>query len=161
RALQEDIKKAKQQADVVVMSIHWGLHHLPKTICDYQPVVAHAAIDAGADLILGHHAHCLKAVEVYKGKVCFYSVGNFMSTGSGGHADLIEPQHRNKWGLWWFHVKPEALPPHGMFYFPDDDRATMLAKVIFNKNGVERVSFYPAYANGQGQPEVVPPSDPK
>ena len=33
-ALQEDIRKAKRQADVVVMSIHWGLHHMPKTICD-------------------------------------------------------------------------------------------------------------------------------
>src|SRR4029077_12803240 len=81
-ALQEDIKKAKQQADAVVMSIHWGLHHIPKAIATYQPKVAHAAIDAGADLILGHHPHCLKAVEVYKGKVCFYSIGNFMSTGA-------------------------------------------------------------------------------
>ena len=52
-ALQEDIRKAKQQADVVIMSIHWGLRHVPKTICTYQPPVAHAAIDAGADLILG------------------------------------------------------------------------------------------------------------
>src|SRR4029077_1747870 len=82
QALQEDIRKAKQQADAVVMSIHWGLHHIPKAIATYQPKVAHAAIDAGADLILGHHPHCLKAVEVYKGKVCFYSIGNFMSTGA-------------------------------------------------------------------------------
>ena len=80
-ALTEDIRKAKQQADVVVMSIHWGLHHMPKAICNYQPIVAHAAIDAGADLILGHHPHCLKAIEVYKGKVCFYSIGNFMTHG--------------------------------------------------------------------------------
>ena len=80
-ALQADIRKAKQQADVVIMSIHWGLHHVTKTICDYQQPVAHAAIDAGADLILGHHAHSIKAVEVYKGKVCFYSIGNFMTTG--------------------------------------------------------------------------------
>ena len=63
------------------MSIHWGLRHVPKTICTYQSPVAHAAIDGGADLILGHHAHSIKAVEVYKGKVCFYSIGNFMTTG--------------------------------------------------------------------------------
>ena len=71
-------KNAKEQADVVVMSIHWGIHHIPKVIAMYQPKVAHAAIDAGADLILGHHPHVLKGIEVYKGKVCFYSLGNFV-----------------------------------------------------------------------------------
>jgi hypothetical protein len=60
-ALKEDIRKAKRQADVVIVSIHWGLRLVPKTICTYQPPIAHAAIDAGADLILGHHAHSIKA----------------------------------------------------------------------------------------------------
>ena len=96
-ALQEDIRKAKQQADVVIMSIHWGLRHVPKTICTYQPPVAHAAIDAGADLILGHHAHSIKAVEVYKGKVCFYSIGNFMTTGATKTA-----AGTFDWNLIWF-----------------------------------------------------------
>src|SRR5262249_47679567 len=109
RALEEDIRKAKRQADAVVMSIHWGLHHIPKTIADYQPIVAHAAIDAGADLILGHHAHCLKAIEVYKGKVCFYSIGNLLTTGS--HTELEHTSERQEWGLWWFKVDPECVPP--------------------------------------------------
>ncbi len=47
---------------------------IPKTLATYQPLVAHAAIDAGADLIIGHHPHVPKAVEIYKGKVCFYSI---------------------------------------------------------------------------------------
>lgn len=158
-ALQEDVRKAKQQADVVVMSMHWGLHHMPKTICDYQPQVAHAAIDAGADLILGHHAHCIKAIEVYKRKVCFYSIGNFMS--SGGETKLVAPSRRNYWNLWWFHVDPECLPPNGMYFFPDESRKTLLAKAVFSKKGVERISFLPAFINGQGQPAVVPPGDPK
>jgi poly-gamma-glutamate synthesis protein (capsule biosynthesis protein) len=159
RALEEDVRKAKQHADVVVLSMHWGLHHMPKTICDYQPVVAHAAIDAGADLIVGHHAHCIKAVEVYKGKVCFYSVGNFMT--SGGESRLADPARRNVWNLWWFKVAPECLPPHGMYYFPDDARKTMLVKAVFSKSGVERVSFLPAYVNGKGQPERLLPDDPR
>ena len=159
RALEEDVRKAKQQADVVVMSIHWGLHHMPKTICDYQPVVAHAAIDAGADLILGHHPHCLKAIEVYKGKVCFYSIGNFMTTGT--HTTNVEPSKRKAWNLWWFRVDPECLPPEGMYFFPQDGRKTIIAKIVFSKEGVERVSFLPAFINGQAQPAVMPPSDPK
>jgi hypothetical protein len=91
-ALQADIPQAKQNADVVLVTIHWGLRLIAKTICTYQPPIAHAAIDAGADLIIGHHAHSIKAVESYKGKICFYSIGNFMTTGraqdAAGHLRL-------------------------------------------------------------------------
>src|SRR5262249_12020963 len=129
---------------------------LPKTICDYQPVVAHAAIDAGADLILGHHPHCLKAVEVYKGKVCFYSIGNFMCNGTHTSASEV-PTDRSMWGLWWFRMDPECLTPKGPYLFPTDRRKTMIAKAVFSKQGVERVSFLPAFINGQAQPEVMQP----
>ena len=72
-----DIRAAKASADIVVLSIHWGVHFIPNVIADYQRAVAHAAIDAGCDLILGHHAHILKGVEVYKRKAIFHSLGNF------------------------------------------------------------------------------------
>ncbi|MBI2986871.1 MAG: CapA family protein, partial [Deltaproteobacteria bacterium] len=65
----EDIKKARKQADIVIMVPHWGLHHKPAVIPDYAWEVGHAAIDAGADLVLGTHPHILKGIEVYKGKV--------------------------------------------------------------------------------------------
>ena len=77
-AMVEDIKKVRPLVDVLIMSIHWGVHHVPAVIAMYQKEVGHAAIDAGVDIILGHHAHILKAVEVYKGKVIFYSIGNFV-----------------------------------------------------------------------------------
>ena len=72
-----NIRKAKQQADLVVVSMHWGIHFTEAEVAAYQFEYAHDAIDAGADLILGHHAHILKPIEVYKGKVIFYSLGNF------------------------------------------------------------------------------------
>jgi len=156
QALQEDIRKAKKQADVVVMSIHWGLHHIPKVICTYQPPVAHAAIDAGADLILGHHAHSIKAVEVYKGKVCFYSIGNFMTTGSPKAAAGVFD-----WNLIWFQIDPDCLAPKGMYHFPSHCRKTMLAKAVIGKKGVEKVSFLPTFINNRAQPYVVSPDDPK
>ena len=77
KALIADVKKAKEEADIVVVSAHWGLHFIPSIIADYQRDYAYAAIDAGADLILGHHSHILKPIEVYKGKVIFYSLANF------------------------------------------------------------------------------------
>lgn len=155
RAMQEDVRKAKQQADAVVMSIHWGIDNVPKTICAYQPPVAHAAIDAGVDLILGHHPHCIRAVEVYKGKVCFYSIGNFMTTGG------MQVKKPFEWNIWWYRVDPECIPPKGMYYFPTDGRKTMVVKAVFSKNGMDKVSFLPAFINPQAQPAVVAPDDPK
>ncbi len=155
-ALQDDIKKAKQQADVVIMSIHWGLRHVPKTVCTYQQPIAHAAIDAGVDLILGHHAHSIKAVEVYKGKVCFYSIGNFMTTGSPKKSS-----QQFEWNLLWLQADEECMPPNGMYFFPSHCRKTMIAKAVISKKGVERVSFLPAFINHRAQPYVVKPDDPK
>jgi poly-gamma-glutamate capsule biosynthesis protein CapA/YwtB (metallophosphatase superfamily) len=156
QALQNDIRKAKQEADVAIVVLHWGLRLVPKTICTYQPPVAHAAIDAGADLILGHHAHSIKAVEVYKGKVCFYSIGNFMTTG----APKTSPSTYD-WNLIWLPIDPECLPPNGRYFFPTHCRMTMVPKAVIGKGGVERVSFLPAYINHRAQPYVVTPDDPK
>lgn len=74
----EDIKKAKAMADIVIVSIHWGIHFKRAVVADYQRYYAHFAIDAGVDLILGHHAHIIKPIEIYKGKAIFYSLGNFV-----------------------------------------------------------------------------------
>ena len=76
-AMQQDIARAREHADVVVVSLHFGIHFVPATLADYQADLAHAAIDAGADMIVGHHPHILKGVEVYKGKPILYSLGNF------------------------------------------------------------------------------------
>lgn len=80
--LLEDVRKAKQNADVVVLSMHWGIHFARAVVADYQRIVAHAAIDEGVDIIIGHHPHILKGIEVYKGKVVFYSSATSPSTAS-------------------------------------------------------------------------------
>ena len=80
--VKEDVEKAKAQADVVVTSWHWGIGPrangaLAGKVQDYQTELAHAAIDSGCDLVVGHHPHVLAAIEVYEGKAVFYSLGNF------------------------------------------------------------------------------------
>jgi poly-gamma-glutamate capsule biosynthesis protein CapA/YwtB (metallophosphatase superfamily) len=74
--INEDIKKAKTLAGLVVVSFHWGaeLMDSPK---QYQKDLAHLCIDQGADLVLGHHPHILQGLELYKGKLIAYSLGNF------------------------------------------------------------------------------------
>ena len=89
RAFTEDVAALRAQADVVVASCHWGLH---KDVLAYMRDIAHAAIDAGADIVIGHGPHYSLAVEVYRGKPIFYGLGSFsFHTGHGGrrHGDWI------------------------------------------------------------------------
>ena len=73
----DDINKAKENgANFVVVTFHWSseLLEYPK---DYQKQFAHKCIDAGASLIIGHHPHVLQGLEVYRGGLIAYSLGNF------------------------------------------------------------------------------------
>ncbi len=72
-----EIKEAKQDHDIVVVSMHWGTEYQPSPASSTVEL-AHALIDAGADIILGHHPHVLQPVEIYKDKLIFYSLGNFV-----------------------------------------------------------------------------------
>jgi poly-gamma-glutamate capsule biosynthesis protein CapA/YwtB (metallophosphatase superfamily) len=72
-----EISNAKNTADFVVVSMHAGSEYVNKPTL-FQSNLAHAAIDAGADLVIGHHPHVVQTVEKYKGKYIFYSLGNFI-----------------------------------------------------------------------------------
>jgi poly-gamma-glutamate capsule biosynthesis protein CapA/YwtB (metallophosphatase superfamily) len=77
RQLVDDIASAREQADAVIVSWHWGVSLGYQHLVPYQVELGHRAIDAGADLVLGHHPHLLQGIEVYRGKVIAYSVGHF------------------------------------------------------------------------------------
>ena len=89
RSFTEDIAALRAQADIVVASCHWGLQ---KEVLGYMREIGRAAIDAGADLVVGHGPHYSLAVEAYRGKAIFYGLGSFsFHTGHGGrkHGDWI------------------------------------------------------------------------
>ena len=80
----DDLRALRSRADIVVASHHWGLF---EDVFDYQVEIAHAAIDAGADVVVGHGPHYACAVEIYRGKPIFYGLGSFsFHTGHGGRA---------------------------------------------------------------------------
>jgi len=82
--LSEDIASAKRQADVVIVSFHWG-HEYRFRSSERQRKLAHLAIDSGADLVLGHHPHVLQETEWYHGGFIAYILGNF----------VFDPRHRD------------------------------------------------------------------
>jgi poly-gamma-glutamate capsule biosynthesis protein CapA/YwtB (metallophosphatase superfamily) len=128
--LAEDIRSARQQADVVVLSWHWGVS--PATggkgdLVSYQTEMAHFAIDVGADIIVGHHPHVLQPIEVYKGKVIAYSLGNYV---------------------------------HDMHSFESHGRqTTMLIRADVKGGAISRVSYVPGILEGTGPPRFSPPAE--
>ncbi len=158
-AMVEDVKSAKLQSDVVVVSMHAGIHLTPAVIAEYQRDIAHAAIDAGADLILQHHAHILKGVEVYSGKVIFYSLCNFALELFFMTAEFTSrPSFREKAkGL-----NPEWHPPYSGypgFPFPPDSRKTILVKCVISGKNIKKVSFLPTIINNKAEPEILTSED--
>lgn len=89
-SIKRDVKGARPKVDVLIVSMHAGEeYHF--THSARQRDIAHTAIDAGADMVIGHHPHVVQDSEVYKGKHIFYSLGNFVFDPSpqflkdGGH----------------------------------------------------------------------------
>jgi poly-gamma-glutamate capsule biosynthesis protein CapA/YwtB (metallophosphatase superfamily) len=75
--VKEQIQTAKKMADVVIVSIHTG-NEYTQNITKFQNDFSKAAVDAGADLVIGHHPHVAQKYETYKNKYIFYSLGNFI-----------------------------------------------------------------------------------
>lgn len=82
-----DIRSARALADYVVVSFHWGKEGASKP-SGTQVGFAHRAIDAGADVVIGHHPHVLQGVEQYRQGVIFYSLGNFAFGSMSKTSDL-------------------------------------------------------------------------
>lgn len=70
------ISSAKEEADFVIAYVHWG-HESTTVLTSGQKNMGKAFVDAGADLVVGMHSHCMQGLEYYKGKLIVYSLGNF------------------------------------------------------------------------------------
>jgi gamma-polyglutamate biosynthesis protein CapA len=73
--IQKDIISVRQSADVIIVSFHWG-NEYSRFPTDRQKILAHKAIDSGADLIIGNHPHWIEPLEIYQGKAIMYAHGN-------------------------------------------------------------------------------------
>lgn len=71
------IKEASENADLVFVNVHWGQEY-DKDPHPRQKKLGRAMVDAGADVIIGHHPHVLQEVEKYNNGIIFYSLGNFI-----------------------------------------------------------------------------------
>lgn len=137
-ALVADINALRPQVDVLIMSVHWGIHFEPATIAEYQYTYAHAAIDAGADAVIGHHAHILKGVEVYKGKPVIYSLNNFLLRPRGDDAEWLTEANT-----------------------PSDQQLSIMAKLTMESGAITRFAIQPIWLDHLPRPEAPAADDPR
>lgn len=116
----EEIKKYKENCDVLVVSIHEGVERASYPT-QFQKTEARKVIDAGADIIFGHHPHVIQGVEKYNQGVIFYSLGNFVFGGNSYPSDrdsFIAQVECSKSGVESYNVIPVITHPEPFFFQP-------------------------------------------
>ena len=152
-ALEQDIERveqavteAKRQADLLVIGIHWGVPNgwvgqFQSELADYQRPLAFRLIDAGADIIAGHHPHVLHGIEWHKKRPIFYSLGNFLF-------------HRLQIGK-----QPDLrrlYPPYNWRSLRSPlNLDSVLAQVTLTPSNSIDVQLTPVRLNAQGEPEIA------
>ena len=111
------VRDAKEMYDRVVVCMHWGFE-FNRYPMPYDIDLAHALIDAGADLIIGSHPHCVQPYEEYRGKMIFYSLGNFYF---GSKRDMFTKV---------FEEKITNQPDHGIMVIYEPMSGTTDTKLI-------------------------------
>ena len=159
QAMVDDIARLRDRVDVVVPIYHWGVHYVPELIADYQFEVGHAAVDAGADVVLGAHAHLPKGVEVYRGRAIFHGMNDFACRGSWSSPGT-QPGSPFPESTSWDWTRYGTLFEERFGKVPPEiTRPSMMARVTVNGGTVSRVSFIPCYLDDERAPEIVGPDD--
>lgn len=150
-AMEDDIRAAKARADVVLVSHHWGIHFVRAAIADYQRDVARASIAAGADAVLGGHAHILKGCELIDGKPVFYSLCNFAT-------DLrMDPAHAASKSFNEIRVLAENWEPDfdSLYNFPPAASLSMVARFEVADGKLLRAGFLPVHIGRDAVPRFA------
>lgn len=155
-AMQADIVALRARVDVLVVALHKGLVHTPALLAMYERPVARAAIEAGADIVVGHHPHIARGIEFYKGRPIFHGLGNFVTVthalnveGNAHPARLAWAERRRK--LFGFTPDP-AMP---CYPFHPESRNTMIADCRIGADGRVSAGFRPCWIDDTGAPQVL------
>lgn len=108
----EQIAAVKNKCDLLIVSYHWGQEYWEHP-SERQKQVGRAAVEAGADLVLGHHPHVLEGIEIYRGRPILYSMGNFIFDQRQGprmESAIFQLRYTEGQG-WTIKVVPVHLPP--------------------------------------------------
>ncbi|MBF9033909.1 CapA family protein [Rhodobacterales bacterium HKCCE2091] len=150
-ALVASIEALRPRVDVLILSHHAGIHFVPAVVPDYQRDVARAAIDAGADMVLGCHAHILKGLEFHRGKPIVHSLANFA-------IELkMTPEHAASPGFREIQkLNPDWIPNFDShFNFPPDSKMSIAVEADLTRDGIAGFRLLPVYIEDDAEPRFV------
>jgi hypothetical protein len=146
------IQQARRSSDLVIVALHKGIVHTPATLAPYERPLAQAAIEAGAHVVVGHHAHILRGVEIYRGKPIFHGLGN----GCVVTRALSPAQDHPARAQWarrrreMFGFEPDPAYPLAPFH-PEAVNA-IIARLTCSAEGRIEFGFVPVYVEAPGRP---------
>jgi poly-gamma-glutamate capsule biosynthesis protein CapA/YwtB (metallophosphatase superfamily) len=154
-AMARDIEGAKQRADLVIVALHKGIVHTPARLAPYERALAHAAIEAGCDIVCGHHAHIVRGIEVYRGKPIFHGLGNGCVV-----TRALSPSQNHPARAAWARRRRElfGFEPDPAYYlapFHPEAVNAMLGRVRVRDDGSLQVGFIPVYVEPPGRPALA------
>lgn len=152
-AMEADIAALQARADIVVVALHKGLGHVPARVEHYERAVSRAAIDAGADIVIGHHAHILRGIELHRGKPIYHGLGNFVTVTRALSVEANASPERLAWAkrrqeLFGF-VPDPAMPTYP---FHPESRHTLVAHCRVGSDGTVEAGFVPCWIDAQARP---------
>jgi hypothetical protein len=152
--MEADIVALRPRVDVLVVAFHKGVVHTPALVAMYERQVARAAVNAGADVVISHHAHITRGMEVYKGKPIYHGLGNFVTltrvlnlTGNPNPQMLEYARRRRE--VYGFEPDPE----YPTYPFHPESKNAIVAYCKVGKDGVREAGFQPFWITPSGAPE--------
>jgi poly-gamma-glutamate synthesis protein (capsule biosynthesis protein) len=154
-AMKDDIAVAGRDGRLVVVALHKGIVHTPSKLAPYERAVAHAAVDAGAHVVVGHHAHIIRGIEIYKGRPIFHGLGNGCVVTNALSPEQSHPA-RAQWARrrkQMFGFEPD--PAYTLAPFHPEAVNAMLGHVRRLDDGRLETGFIPVYVEPPGRPVLA------
>lgn len=153
--LAADIARARDVADIVIVALHKGIVHTPAALAPYERPLAHAAIDAGADAVIGHHAHIVRGIEFRGGRPIFHGLGNGCVVTSALSPAQDHPARR-EWAerrkkLFGF----EPDPAYTLAPFHPEAVNAFFARLTPDAEGRLAASIIPVHVEAPGRPVIA------
>lgn len=147
------IEQLAREVDVVIVGLHKGIVHTPAVLAGYERPLARAAIDAGAHIVVGHHAHILRGIELWRGRPIFHGLGNFVTVTRALNLDNPHPA-RARWAeerRKRFGFTPDPL--YVNYPFHPEAKHAIIADCRVDARGRVDAGYLPCWILPSGQPE--------
>ncbi|WP_375206480.1 CapA family protein [Hyphococcus sp.] len=153
--LKRDVADARKEAEFVIVALHKGLVHTPATLAPYERGIAAHCVEAGADLVIGHHAHIVQAIEFIGDTPVFHGLGNGCVVTEALSPDQNHPQRaawaRRRKELFGF----EPDPAYRLAPFHPEAVNAMIGEVVWRPGERLQAGFIPVHVESPGRPVLA------